>query len=211
MPSETAQNAAEDWYSVDLGAFLITPIGWPTHVLTVVASLWLQWDARLPGVRVLSSESVGILIWLWILVVWLIRPLLAAIFWWAIGTPIRPLISEWYQWCVAPLLLVISCFVISTGLPAQVAFKISKSAMEELALKVTKDGKEGPSEWAGVIPFGWAKRIEGGVQLTYAKRRFPWGRTGVYYSWNGAPLSNSHFYSQRHLDGKWYIWHYGGW
>lgn len=193
-----------------LATALTKPIGRITHTLTVVAVLWLCWDARFPG-RGLSPLGLGVLLWAWVLLVWSSRPLIGVVLRLSYRQRLRPLIAGWRHWCIVPLLLGINWIAIAYALPATVALRISRPAMDRVAQAVLANGQERPTEWVGILRISQTRLVDGVVELQYAGNEFLWGKRGLYFSPTGAPLNNSYYYSQQFLEDGWYSWHYGGW
>ncbi|MEO6436493.1 MAG: hypothetical protein ABIP55_12140 [Tepidisphaeraceae bacterium] len=192
------------------GAFT-KPLGWRTHALACCAFFWTCWDVRLPGGGPSVAILVGVLLWAWVAMVWLTRPVAALMLKLRAGKPVRLLLARWPHWCVAPLLLALNILAVAYAIPAQLAFHVSRPSADRLAEQVLADGKERPNQWVGVIPISRAQLVNGAVQLDFARDEIPWGERGMYFSPDDTAVENSHYYSQSKLKGGWYTWHYGGW
>ena len=176
-----------------------------------MALLWVCWDTRFPGGGLAGSSLGALVVWAWVLLVWLTRPVTGLVIRLWSRQPLGPLLAGWRHWCIAPLLLGVSYAAIEYALPSRVAFWISRPAMDRLAQSIMVDGNERSQQWVGVIPISRAGRIKGGVQLDYGRKELPWGQRGLYFSVDGTAIKNSYYYSQQPLEGGWHMWHYGGW
>ena len=193
-----------------LAQFFCKPIGWPTHLTTFMVCALISWGARLPGgdlPYVFSGATLAAIVTL----VWTVRLAVRIILVVCHRKPIREAALGWVNWCVSPILFAVLWLVVSSGLLFDLAFRISRPALERIVSEVLADRNETRAQWIGVFPVSRIRSIPGGVELTLNKKERPWGQRGFYYSKSGAPLENTHYYVQKRINGGWYAWHYGGW
>jgi energy-coupling factor transporter transmembrane protein EcfT len=194
---------------------LVSSPGWISHALTICAVLWVCWETRYPGRRLTESLLWAIFLCVGLLLFWITRQLVAVMILGWYRHSLRSLLPGWHHWCVIPMLLCILWGVVASDLSAAVALRISRPAMDEVAQAVLADGHEHRWEkerrwvWVGVLCISSARFEEGVVELTYAGKDLPWGRSGMYFSPTGVPSNNSYY--QEHVMDGWYWWNHRGW
>ncbi|MEM1085652.1 MAG: hypothetical protein AAGI48_16195 [Verrucomicrobiota bacterium] len=114
-----------------------------------------------------------------------------------------------------PLGWILVWVVIATlglqGLLFRAALWASRPALHQAAVEVDAAGRPSRTGLIGLFRFSSVEPFDGAVVFTFSKKETPWGRRGIYFSFNHEPIDRSYFYSQEELSGGWYLWHYGGW
>ena len=153
----------------------------------------------------------GLLLWAWVVLVWGIRMAVLIIRKIRRGRRKKNSVTNWIPWCVAPFLLIILSFAVASNVPFKIAFRTSRSAMDQVAQHILSDGQYRNGMRLGTLPFS-SVRIESGVVLfTFDKKEIPWGRRGLYFSPDGSVVTTGYIRSSQKVEDGWYIWHYGGW
>ena len=214
MTSIAVTSNDRDRRKPDLGGkvahFCCKPIGWPTHLATFMVCALICWGARLPGgdlPYLFSGVTLGAIVTF----VWSVRSVVQMILVVRHRQQLRVAVLRWGHWCLSPILFAALWFVVRSGLPFDLAFRISRPAMQRIVSEVLADRGEKRAQWIGVFPVSRVHVIPGGVEFTLNKKEILWGQRGFYYSNSGGPIENVHNYDQKQIIDGWYAWHYGGW
>ena len=124
---------------------------------------------------------------------------------------VAPVFAGWQTWTLGALVIFVIGLVGTLGLPFRLAFAVSRPRLDQVVQAHTKGQPPKGGFWAGLFPFSSVEPVDGGLQFTYRKSEFPWGKRGVYCSASGERLESSRFHDQERIDSKWFSWHYGGW
>ena len=171
-----------------------------------VGLVLLFWGLRLPGGDI-PFVVIGTLLILVALFFAILQILALFVFRSQVHSKSIKILSGWQPWAGALILVIGVIF----ALPFKLAFFVIRPSLQnvcEAALHGTFPDK---GAWVGLFPISSVTRIEGGVEFTFDKKEFPWGRRGLYFSVNGQSIKQSKYYGQSSLGGGWYSWHYGGW
>lgn len=191
-------------------SFLARRPGWPTHVAAVVASVVLLWGARMPGAD-LPYLAAGVLLWLIIALVWLLRGTIAVLVWMFGRAERHALERDAWHWSCVPLLLSLAIVSICLGLPFRLAFAFSRGALEREATNALAGGEQRWLGWVRAFPIGRASVEDGDVRFGFAKQEFPWGRRGLVYCPDDIPPLPDGRTSYVRIEKHWYTMRYPGW
>jgi hypothetical protein len=148
-----------------LAKWVLGPVGWHAHALTLAAVAFALWYARLPGGQVRRSASLVIMTALGAL--WLAWPLLR----WAVvrynGWPHFVLMAGRKQRIAAGLVVLLAAVAIHQKLAMKVAFRMSRDQMNALAAETMADHTKYPKDrWVGVYPARHIRWVPGGMRFT---------------------------------------------
>jgi hypothetical protein len=193
-----------------MAPFFCKPIGWPTHLTTLMACALICWGARLPGgdlPYLFSGATLGAIVTL----VWSARLAVRILLVVRHRLELGVAALRWGHWCISPILFAVLWLVVRSDLPFDLAFRMSRPSMQRIVSEVLADRELRSAQWIGVFPVSHVHVIPGGVEFTLDKKELLWGQRGFYYSNNGGPIENARYYDQKQIIDGWYAWHYGGW
>ena len=191
-----------------LTRWLLRPLGWFTHALTIGTAMISLWAATTHGPDFLFSIILGLLC-LVIIVIWLgralVRFIVAAFFrrgGWAY--------PGWRNWLVAPVIALLVTGLMRYDVPMRVAFSLSRPAMTRLVQSTLSLPSVNPPNDVRVGRYRATdiRRVHGGVQFNVANNGFMDGEYfGFAYFPGKKPESEGDtrwgtLYS--HLSGNWY-------
>jgi len=173
--------------------WLLQPIGWPTHIVTIAATLLFLWDSSRGNISFMPQLILGCLT-LIVAVIWIgrlpVRCVIAACYKrapWAYR-------AGWKNWLVAPILLALSLILYQVDVPIRIAFLMSRPAMEQLARQAQAAPKlKLPPRRTGAY---YAEDIEilgGGIRFVAVKSSFIFTESlfGFAYFPGGMPPASS--------------------
>lgn len=217
---EWAPNRNPEQFVTRLTRWLLRPLGWFTHTLTIATALCCLWAATTHGPDFLFAIVIAWLC-LFIVVIWLgralVRFMVAAFFrrgGWAY--------PGWRNWLVAPVAALLVASLIQLDVPMRIAFLISRPAMTRLAqrtLKLSPRVKPPNDVRVGRYRATNIRRVHGGVRFNVADNGFidaDYFGFAYFPEWKPPPTSqydpeNTGYRHQgtsyRHLNGNWYSFH----
>ncbi|HVF11091.1 MAG TPA: hypothetical protein VNA16_09830 [Abditibacteriaceae bacterium] len=202
---------------VRLVRWLLQPLGWPTHLLAIAATLVFLWDSSrgligfTPALILAGLVLAVSIIWIGRL---LVRCVIAAFYRrapWAYR-------AGWKNWLVAPALLALSLVLHKTKVPVRIGFWISKPAMERLVRQALVAPKNGlpPPRRVGVYHADNIEKLGQGVRFVVVKDGFLFTESNfgfAYFPGGKPPTSippNFHDWStgpqHKPLGGNWFSW-----
>lgn len=211
--TQWVRDANPERIATRLTRWLLRPLGWFTHMVTIAVALSFLWAATTHGTSDLIFIVVVFWLCLFIIVTWLGRALarfiVAAFFrrgGWAY--------AGWRSWLVAPVAALLVTFLTRHDVPMRVAFFVSRPAMTRLVqrtlnlppkAKMPTDVRVGRYRATGI------ERLHGGVRFKVANNGF---MDGDYFGFAyfpkrnpPAPTSAVHPYpntAYTPLNGNWY-------
>jgi hypothetical protein len=181
--------------------------GWPFTLLLLAASVATLWAARVPGGQSFYTIT-SICLWVGIFVRYFSHLIVVLASAESLGAGIRKISSEWHHWMLPAIVFMIVLAASTLGWSRQVAFRLSRSAMEHLLQHNPSNGNL-PDQWIGaffardieVIPEGMRFKLHdaGSISIGYGFAFFP-GRL--------PPPSTSALVEYEHWDGPWYVWRF---
>jgi hypothetical protein len=186
-----------------VGRFLLTSIGWPSHLAGFVALLIVWEAASVPGTH-FGGMLIGILAWLAVGAVWFLRGVLRVGAGLRYGIKPQSLTGK-RRWLVLPILAFVCVASVGRRLPLHARFILSRGAMERMAQQVQADPNAGASTTRiGLYRVSRVEPIPGGMRFVIDGTGFL-DRWGFAYSPNGAPASGG-LDEYEHFRGPWYLW-----
>jgi hypothetical protein len=193
---------------------LLKPIGWPTFLLTVTASLmWLLGDSPPPSRS--PWVPLAFLLWSAIAIWWSVRLLVILVVWlFNLKHRYRPVRHIW-RWLVPPALLALSVAGEKYDVKFQIWFFVSRPAMERLVQRGLQlpPGSTLPDQAVGFFDANGI-HVHGGKGLTFCYTRprsdMPGSDLGFLY-WPGEVQPKLlkdlfNFSGCEHYSGNWYTW-----
>ncbi|HKQ46954.1 MAG TPA: hypothetical protein VJZ71_02665 [Phycisphaerae bacterium] len=186
-----------------IARFLLRPPGWPTHVVAVFVLL-MSFAAGTPPGGYFVALVISVFLWKIFLIAWAIR---LAIWVWLrkrYKNDIPASRRKFWHWLSIPASAFTSFILLSTNVPFNVAFWLSRSSIDALANETISGTDLNPkSRWAGLYYADEIERIPGGMRFVIPYSGFI-DRYG--FAWSSTPLPQNGREEYSHLDGAWYTW-----
>jgi hypothetical protein len=181
--------------------------GWPFILLLVVASGATLWAARVPGGQSLYA-IVSVCLWIGVFVRYFSHWIVVVTSAESVGAGIRKISGEWHQWALPATVFLIVLAASFLGWSRQLAFRLSRPAMERLAQQVPAGGNL-PDQWVGVYYARDIQALPDGMKFKlYDAGSISFGYGFAYFPRQLPPPSTSAWVEYEHWDGPWYVWRY---
>jgi hypothetical protein len=200
----------KDNHAVLILRWLLKPLGWPTHSLSVIATLGSLWAATTLWADFGFSLCI-IALWSGIALIWMGRIAIRCI----VALCSRRLKAQcgtgWKNWLVAPLLLGCVWLLSVVEIPLTAAFSMSRPAMDHVARQAlaAPDSRQ-PDQWAGLYKARSIAVVKGRVEFVVVYSGFMAQENfGFAYSPHYTPPDRGNGASSdsyRRLSDGWYLW-----
>ncbi|MFI7466928.1 hypothetical protein [Nonomuraea sp. NPDC049646] len=197
-----SENVAERPPLPALTRALVGPPGKVLLPLVAVVGLIMLDYTSMPGGGSFTLLLAGLVLAVVTVVVWVARFAVGLLR--ADGRP--GLRRHWVRWTAAPLMGVTVTALVLTGVPSEVRFALSESALERFARTVAADTRavEHEDQWVGLYPLTVIQRMPGGARFLVSDTGL-FDQYGFAWSPGGEPPEESHT-GYTHLEGPWYVW-----
>jgi len=166
-----------------LARWLMRPLGWPFFVLTAAACVWMLWECRVSSQNWEEAEF-GFLI---LAIIWVFRAGFRAMFFAIYRLPMLEHWQGFIPFGIALWIPVIMLILISTHMPARLAFHYSKGDLQRLAASALAGTPPATPTTAGCIPIQEIYVSEDNNVIVHFRvssyRYSPW--RGFRYYWDG--------------------------
>jgi len=190
-----------------IARILATPVGWPMHVLAAVATCLSFGACSAPG-GYFDLSVLAFFSWLAVGAIWVFRGVARAAVLPVYGHIEGSAVGRKGPWVVAPSMALVTVVVCFAGLPATCCFRLSRSAMDQLADQAAAlpSGTAMPSRWVGLYRAQDITVLPGGVRFLIRGAGFPGAERGFARSAQAlvdGPDGYPHYFYWPHRDG-WY-------
>ena len=200
----------DDKSSMDMGLsllekWLMTPVGWPLHIATVLSGILTLIAYSVPGKHSVYL-ALAILGWIFVGGVWFERMVLFVIL-----ESIHKLHNKEYsrfylRWAVAPVIFLFVLLTIATEIPQTVTYKLSQSSMNQLAKEVmaAPSGSKFQTRYVGCYKAAKIEQLSNGMRFEIAGAGFL-SRVWLCYCPDGQLPELPAIIRSEHFDGDWYL------
>ena len=168
------------------------------------------WGFRMPGgdIPYLLAGAILIIIAAFFVIVRIITRLILRL---RKQPEVVPPFAGWRTWGLCSGVVLVLGLVGALGVPFRLAFAASRPQLERFVKSYDNEPLPIGEFQIGLFPISTVDPIEGGIQFTFHKSEFLWGKRGIYYSVSGERIERSYFYDQEKIGSNWFSWHYGRW
>ncbi len=186
--------------------FLLSPVGWPLIAVAAGISAWALYLGAWSWFS-LNFEDVGpaflALCMLGVFGTWLVRFAVAAVVARRWGRPQAYPWHRWVRWSLPPAVLGLATGAIACRLPATIAFRLNRPAMERAAATVVANPSASPPPVSIGIYGMSTPTVVGGCVVFPVSGMWANSVEGFGYDPGGRPSGSG---PGDHLSGPWYVW-----